>query len=115
MDQAQVGDQVFDLATAVEALCADEPVGQAGFEKGFLQRARLGVSAVHHRASAWFHLAAVGQVGDGLDHKPGFVVLIVGFFEGDADACAPIGKQSLLLASKVAVDDRHRCVKYGLG
>ena len=46
-DEAQVGEQVLDLAAFVEARAADEPVGQALGDEALFQGAGLGVGAVH--------------------------------------------------------------------
>ena len=55
--QAQVGDDILDLAPPVEALGPHQLVGQPGAQEGLFQQAGLGVGAVHHgeiaRLRAW--------------------------------------------------------------
>ena len=50
MDEAQVGDEILDLAPAVETLGADELVRQPGSHEGIFKCARLCVGAVHDGA-----------------------------------------------------------------
>ena len=59
--QAQIGQQILDLAPLVEADGADQPVRHAGPAERLLQRARLRVGAVEHRhlAVAASHLPAL--------------------------------------------------------
>ncbi len=77
--QAQVGDHVFDFAASVEALRADQPIGQAGLQEGFFQQAGLGVGAIHDGALARLELLAGDQLRDGI-YNEGSLGIIVGRF-----------------------------------
>ena len=46
-DALQVGDGILDFLAFVEACAADELIGYAGVDEGFLEAARLRVGAVH--------------------------------------------------------------------
>src|SRR3970040_1566706 len=107
VDETQVGDEILDLATAVEALGADETVRQIGVEKSFLEGPRLGVGAVHDGTLARLQLMLEGQRGDRLDDVGRLLLLVVGFPQDDLRALAAVGEEALLLAIGMAIDDRH--------
>ena len=48
--QAQVSQHIPDLFAVIELAAAKDDVGQSGAHAGFLQRTRLGIGAIHHRA-----------------------------------------------------------------
>ncbi len=113
-DQAKVGDQVLDLAPAVEALGADQAIRQAGLEEGLFQGAGLGVGAVHHRAIARVGLVGQCQTGNGVDHELGLIGLIVSFVVGDLKAPAAVGEEPFEVTALLAVNDGHGRVEDGL-
>jgi len=104
VDQAQVGQQVADLAPVVEAGRPDQAVGHPGPAEGFLQGAGLGVGAVHDRALAGGVATFLVEAQDGVEDVAGLVVLVVGFVERDRLALAPPGEQPLGRAVGVGGD-----------
>ncbi len=114
VDQAQVGDQVLDLAPAVETLGADQAVGEIVAEERLLQRARLGVGAVHdgHIAQAPVPRRDAGD--ERLDDVLRLIRFVVRLVDGDELALAAIGEQPLARPSRLPVDHPHGGIQDGL-
>ncbi len=114
VDDAQVSDDVLDLAPLIELRRPDQPVGQARLDERLFQGARLGVGAVHHGAG----IAVVPlehQVLDGVDDRRRLILLVIGFAHDDLRAPFAFGKQLLGLVVGVAPDNAHGRVEDGLG
>src|SRR5207247_11260111 len=92
LDQAQVGEQVLDLAPLPEADAADQAVGDAAAAEDVLEGAGLGVDAVEDGEVA---VAAPLDAAEALDlvgHEPGLPALVVELGGADplpADALGP--------------------------
>ena len=114
-NEAQVGEHVLDLAPLVEARAAHEPVRQALGDEALLDRAGLGVRAVHHghvaetdagRAREPLHLR-----GD----ERGLFLLVVGLVDDDRVPLPLLGPEVLVLALGVVGDDLLGAVEDRLG
>ena len=117
----QVGQGVLDLAPAVEPGPADELVADAVAQERFLDRPGLGVHPVHHRDVAGPEArlrrrrrrggsarvaAAADQALDLAGDPLGLLLLVVGLEALDPDAAGVLGPELLVLARRVARDDR---------
>ena len=111
VDQTEVGDHVFDLATLVEARTADQPVGKALRHQLLLNYARLGVGAVHDRDVAGRSPILPQQAFDLLDHLMRLVLLVVADEQRDRLALAVLGPQRLVLAAAVHPNDSLSAVQ----
>ena len=105
VDDAEVAEGVLDFAAVVEADAADQPVGDALAEALVLKGAALGVDAVHNGAVAGAVLPGAGQAGDFVHGPGGFVLLAVGFVEGNGAAGGVAGVKGPLNALGVGGDD----------
>ena len=113
MQQAEVGEEVFHLAPLIEAHAADEFVGQAVAEAGFLERARLRVDAVRHDAIAEGDAVLPRQPQSLADDVLRLLLLRVGLHKADADARGVLREQVLLDPLRVAPDQAPRRVEDG--
>lgn len=104
-EDAQVGEDVADLAALVEADTADDLVGQADPDEDLFEDTGLGVGAVEDRDVAGPGVAGVGEPVDLLGDILRLVVLLVGDVAGDDGALAGLRPQVLGAAAGVALDD----------
>ena len=101
---AQVGDDILNLAPAVEAGGADELVGHAALQERLFQGAGLGVGAVHDRHAAG-RIALQLQGADGVHDEVGLFFLGVDLAHDDGHAALALGEQLFVHAVGVAADD----------
>ncbi len=110
MDNAQIGDDVLDLAPLVEPRRPDQPVGHPRADERLFQRAGLGVGAVHHRAAVAV-IALQHQVLNGIDDGVGLVALVVCFAHDELGPALAFGEELLGHVVGVALDDAHSRVE----
>ena len=73
MNEAQVGDQIFDLAALVKACGSDDDIRKSGLDQRFFERSRLCIRAIKNR-----RVAALGAEGDkAIDDITGFVTFVL--------------------------------------
>ncbi len=111
MDQAQEGDNIFDLTPPVKALRTDQSIGQTRLQKRLFDQTRHGVGTIHHRAVAWLELPGSHELCDRVYDEGGFCVIIRRFVEKDLLSLATLCEEFLTLAIQGAVDDAHRGVQ----
>ena len=105
MDQAQVGQQVLDLAPFVEAYPAHQRVGHSRVDEGLFHGAGLRVGAVHDGEVFIIQTAVTAQLPDALQHFAGFIALIKGFEYRRPLASTQLGMQGFGPTIAIAVDD----------
>ena len=114
-DDAQVRDEVFDLAPLVEPDAADDLVRDAIVEELLFQSARLGVGAVQHGVVGVVPVARDGAVADDVDDGDGLLNLVGRFNQRDVFAVDVVGPQALVGPAPVVADDVVGGVEDGLG
>ena len=103
-DQAEVGDEVLDLLALVELDAADEVVGNVVSQAHLLERAGLGVDAVHD-GDVGPLVAPAHEALDLADDELRLVVLVVALVDDDGDSPAQLGEEVLLQALAIGCDD----------
>ena len=104
IDQVQVGHQVLDLTTLVEADAADEPVPGTLVQAGFFQGAGLGVDPVHDRAVAVLIPVLAYQPFGFRDNEGRFLSFVIGLPNLHQVPLGIVGEQVLLDALAVYGD-----------
>ena len=112
---AQVGDQVFDLAPLVEPHPADDLVGNAVVDKLLFQRTRLTVGPVQHGEVGVAPVAGDTLVADDPDNGRRFFDFVGRFDQGDTLAFELLRPQPLVRPPPVVADDMVGGVKDVLG
>src|SRR5262249_42887458 len=104
VDEAQIGEDVFDLAPLVETHAADEPVGNAVANEAVLDGAGEGVRAVENGHVAPTHAGRGELTHLGRDPLALFLVA-VGLVNDDEVAAGALCPERAWLAVRVAADD----------
>ena len=114
IDDAHVGDDVLDLLAVVEALAADDAVGDAGADQRILDGVGLGVHPVEDGVVGKF-LSLCHVVQNGVGDKARLVLLVECAVDLDRCPLRVLGPQRLALALGVVFDDGVGRVQDGLG
>ena len=69
VNEAHESDDVFDFASSIESLRADQTIRKPRLQECFFQQTGLRVGAIHHRAFARLEVTAGDQLRDAIHHK----------------------------------------------
>ncbi len=115
VNQAQVGQEVLDLAPLVEAGAAHQAIGDAAADEGLLEGAGLGVGAVHDGEGARRVGVVLGERLHLFGHEGRLLLFVVGLAHHHPRATLVLRPQALLLALAVDADDVVGRIEDGLG
>src|SRR5258708_23943634 len=115
VNQAQVGQHVFDFTTLVEPHAAYQAVGRTGAHKLILEGSGLSVGAVQNpEIVQWDALRAV-QALDLAQNIERFVLFVIRLMDSYRRARVVVGPERLLFAQFIRRDDGARDLQNGAG